>query len=173
MTLRVRNFVTLAATIVSLAALGTACKQPPKGGRTVNRTVKASVAGFDANANIQFDLSKYGSERVDDWQVQQAFDRSFTGMDACVASAKAGLKLGAESQLEGDVDFEVKLNPESGRPFGVNATLSKTTLDQNAELKDCLREAVASVGFPTYNGPPAVAVFSTQLDPGSVWVEDE
>jgi hypothetical protein len=149
-----------------------ACKKPEQG-RAGGRTVKASIADFDPDADVAFDLDKWGTDRVDEWQVQEAFNRSFDGMDKCVAKAKAKAGKGGESALEGDVDFAVKLNPSSKRPFAVNAKMSAKKWDQNQELKDCLREAVAGVGYPTYDGPPQVADFSTQLDPGTVEEEDD
>ncbi len=158
-------------TLVGAVALPTAaCKKPDKG-RSGKRTVKATIAEFDP-ASMTVDLDKYGTERVDDWEVQQAFNRSFDGLDACVAAAKQKSGVSAESALEGDVDFAVKLNPKADKPFAVNATMSASKWDENADLKDCLRGAVAGVGFPTYDGPPQVAEFSTQLDPGSEYVED-
>jgi hypothetical protein len=149
-----------------------ACKKPDKG-RQGQRTVKASIADFDPNADVAFDLDKWGTARVDEWQVQEAFNRSFDGMDKCVAKAKAKAGMAEDAALDGDVDFAVKLNPSSKRPFAVNAKMSAKKLDQNKELKDCLREAVAGVGYPTYDGPPQVADFSTQVDPGTAEEEDD
>lgn len=152
--------------IVCMASSLSACKRPPKGERRVKRTVKASIAEFDPNSEVKFDLSKYGSQRVDEWLVQEAFNRSFDGLDRCVAAVRGRLKVGGEDVLEGDVDFVVQLNPESDRPFAVSATISNPKLDGDKILKDCLRDAVAEVKYPKYDGPPQVAEFSTQLDPG-------
>ncbi len=146
------------------------CKKPDKG-RQSKRTVKATIAEFDP-ASMTVDLDKYGTERVDDWEVQQAFNRSFDGLDACVMKAKDRHKVSDADALDGDVDFAVKLDPDQAKPFAVNATLSAKKWDGDEELKDCLRDAVAGVGFPTYDGPPQVAEFSTQLDPGSQWEEE-
>jgi len=147
-----------------------ACKRPPKDERRVARTIKASIAEFDPNADIVLDLNKYGNETVDEWLVQQAFNGTFGGLDACVATTKQRLDLGDDATLQGDVDFAVKLNPKSAHPFAVNASLSNSKLDDDQMLKDCLRDAVAAASYPTYDGPPTVAEFSTQLDPG---FEDE
>lgn len=166
-TLRVAGLFALAAAFVLPLP---ACKKPEQG-RQGKRTVKAAIADFDPSADVELDLDKWSTGRVDEWQVQEAFERSFPGLDACVAKAKAKAGLGENGTLEGEVDFAVKLNPSSKRPFAVNAKLSVKKLDQDAELKSCLREAVAGVGYPTYDGPPQVAEFSTQLDPGTV--EDE
>ncbi len=158
-------------TLVTAFALpAVACKKPSKG-RHGKRTVKATIAEFDP-ASMTVDLDKYGTERVDDWEVQQAFNRSFDGLDACVAKAKDKHKVSDSEALDGDVDFAVKLDPDKSEPFAVNATLSSKKWDDDKDLKDCLRDAVAGVGFPTYNGPPQVAEFSTQLDPGSEWVDE-
>ena len=156
------------ATAMSFGAV--ACKKPSKG-RTGKRTVKATIAEFDPSS-MSVDLDKYGTERVDDWEVQQAFNRSFDSLDMCVVKARKKHGVGPESALDGDVDFAVQLNPKADKPFAVNATLSASDLNKDAELKDCLRDAVAGVGFPTYDGPPQVAEFSTQLDPGSDWEEE-
>lgn len=156
------------ATAVSLGAV--ACKKPDKG-RTGKRTVKATIAEFDPSS-MTVDLDKYGTERVDDWEVQQAFNRSFDGLDMCVVKARKKHGVAPDSSLGGDVDFAVQLNPKADKPFAVNATLSESKLNKDSDLKDCLRDAVAGVGFPTYDGPPQVAEFSTQLDPGSDWEEE-
>ena len=148
-----------------------ACKKPDKG-RAGKRTVKASIADFDPKAEVQFNLDEWGTKRVDDYEVEQAFNRSFDAMDKCVAQAKSKAGMGPEDVIAGDVDFAVKLNPKKARPFAVNAEFSGSTKKwtNNKQLKDCLREAVAGVGFPTYDGPPQVAEFYTQIDPG---MEDE
>lgn len=155
-------------TAFALPAVG--CKKPDTG-RKGKRTVKATIAEFDP-ASMTIDLDKYGTERVDDWEVQQAFNRSFDGLDTCVAKAKEKAGVSVGDALDGDVDFAVKLNPKEDKPFAVNATLSASKLNKDQDLKDCLRDAVAGVGFPTYDGPPQVAEFSTQLDPGSDYVEE-
>lgn len=156
-------------TLVTAVSFGAACKKPDEG-RGSKRTVKATISEFDP-ASMTIDLDKYGTERADDWEVTQAFNRSFAGLDECVADAKQKHGVGAADALEGDVDFAVKLNPKKSEPFAVNATISSKKWDGDEGLKDCLREAVADVGFPTYDGPPQVAEFYTQLDPGSDYEE--
>ena len=90
-------------TLVSAFALPTVgCKKPDK--RRGTRTVKATIAEFDP-ASMTVDLDKYGSERVDDWEVQQAFNRSFDGLDQCVFAAKEKAGMKPEDTLDGDVDF--------------------------------------------------------------------
>jgi hypothetical protein len=167
-TLRAAGLVVLAS---AFAIPLHACKKPDQG-RSAQRTVKAKIADFDPNAEVVLDLDKYGTARVDDYLVEEAFNRSFDGMDKCVSKIKDKAKMGPEAALEGDADFTVKLNPNSERPFAVNAKLSSRKWDENEDLKNCLREAVANAGYPKYDGPPQVAVFSTQLDPGSVEADD-
>jgi hypothetical protein len=148
-----------------------ACKKPDQG-RGAKRTVKATIADFDPKEDVALDLDKWGTARVDDYLVEEAFNRSFDAMDKCVAKAKSKAGLGEEDAIPGDIDFAVKLNPSSKRPFAVRATMSEKKWDNNDELKDCLREAVAAVGYPTYDGPPQVAEFYTQVDPGSKVADD-
>jgi hypothetical protein len=159
----------LGKAVLLTAAVGlslSGCKKPDPQSRQGKRTVKASVAEFDA-ANVEIDLNKWGTKRVDDWLVQEAFNRSFDGMDRCIAEYKQRKGIPEERTLDGDADFEVQLNPESGRPFAVNAKLTNQRLGSDKDLSDCLREVVADVGFPTYDGPPQVAEFSVQpLDAG-------
>ena len=162
--LRKLGLLTL-ATAVTLGAVG--CKKPDK--RSNKRTVKATIAEFDPS-KMSVDLDAYGTERADDWEVSQAFNRSFDGLDKCVAEAKKKHGVGDGEALEGDVDFAVQLDPKNKRPIAVNATIDSKWNDKK-DLKDCLRDAVADVGFPTYDGPPQVAEFYTQLDPGSDYEE--
>jgi hypothetical protein len=154
------------ASAVTLGAVG--CKKPDK--RSNKRTVKATIAEFDPS-KMSVDLDAYGTERADDWEVSQAFNRSFDGLDKCVVEAKKRRGVGDDEALAGDVDFAVQLDPKSKRPMAVNAELSEADLNKDDKLKDCLRDAVADVGFPTYDGPPQVAEFYTQLDPGSDYEE--
>lgn len=163
-----RSFGALAlATLMAVAAVG--CKEPEikQAGRSAGRTVKASIGTFDPNADLGLDLSQFGGERPDDYEVQMALNQSFAGMDACVAAVKERKGLAADSQLEGDLDLQVKLEPKTGKAMAVNATISgKYAKDQ--QLGDCLREAVAKVDFPKYDGPPVVAEIYTQLDGGTI-----
>jgi hypothetical protein len=156
--------------VTATAAIG--CKDPEvKGSR--GRTVKATIAEFDPNAVMDLNLGDGGGggERPDDYEVQQKFNDAFGGMDECVAKHKEKKGMSSDAQLPGDLSIAVKLNPKKGTPLGVNATLPGK-LDRETDLKDCIRDAVATVHFPTYDGPPIVAEFETQLDAGSEW-EDE
>lgn len=150
---------------------GVACKNP-KIGETRGRTVKASIADFDPSADIVLELDKYGTERPDDYEVQMAFNQSFAPLDECVATAKGRLGVGADATLEGELSVAVKLDPAIGvKPAAVNATLPPR-YSTDADLRECVREAVAGVTFPKYDGPPIVAEFACELDAGSEW-EDE
>ena len=162
--------LTLLLLAAAMALPATACKKAPKG-RGKRAPVQATISEFNPE-KMQFDLDKYGTARVDDYEVGEAFNRSFEGLDTCVMQAKERMKMPAEKELPGDVEFQVQLDPENPRPMGVNAKLSDPKLDGNSELKDCLREAVAGAGYPTYDGPPQVAEFQTDLDPGMMMEED-
>lgn len=132
-------------------------------------SVSAKVASFDPNADTVLDLDRYGSERPDEYQVQQAFFDRFGALDECVMAEKD--RRGSDSQLAGDVQMAIKLNPESAQPFAVNASMPKA-FAKNESLTECLREAGASSQFPTYDGPPIVVEFEFELDPGSTWEEE-
>jgi hypothetical protein len=163
-----RSFGALAlASLMAVAAVG--CKEPEikQAGRTAGRTVKANLGTFDPNADVALDLDKYGSNRPDDYAVQMAFNASFAGLDACVAAAKERRGISADTQLQGDLDLQVKLEPNTGGVLAVNATLpGKYAKDK--VLDQCIRDAVGEVEFPKYDGPPVVAEFYTQLDAGSM-----
>lgn len=163
------GFVVLVASLV----VPVACKKAPSGRERSGRTVKkASVAEFDPS-QMSFDLDKYGTARADEFEVQEAFNRTFDGLDQCVVAAKQRHNVPESEALEGDVDFQVQLDPKNPKPMGVNATLSASKWNSDRDLKDCLREAVADAGYPTYDGPPQQAEFSTELDPGSDYVEED
>lgn len=155
----------LLSALMAVAVFG--CKEPEikQAGRK-GRTVKATVASFDPNADVVLDLDKYGSERPDDYAAQMAFHQAFEPMDQCVVSAKQRKGMAPEKILAGDVDVAVKLEPKTGKPSAVNATLSKH--DKDTILKECIREAVAGVQFPSYDGPPVVVEFYTELDAGTL-----
>ena len=152
----------------------TACKNP-KVKSASGRTVKAKIAEFDPNAVLDLNMGDGGGgggQRPDEYQMELAFNQSFGAIDECVVAAKEKRGMATDKQLSGDLDIAVKLNPSKSRPLGVNAKLPKK-FAKDAELSDCVREAVASVPFPTYDGPPIIVEFSTQLDAGSEWDDDE
>jgi hypothetical protein len=139
------------------------------GGATAPDAVTANIAEFDPNADISLDMDKFGSERPDEYAVQQAFFAAFDGIGGCVAAEHERRK--TEKEFDGDVSVAVKLNPEKARPFGVNATLP-SGFENATKLKDCMREEVAKVEFPTYDGPPVVVEIEFELEPEWVWVEE-
>lgn len=139
------------------------------GGAAAPNSVTANVAEFDPNADISLDMDKFGSERPDEYAIQQAFFGQFGALDECVWAEKD--RRGKEDQLLGDVSMSVKLNPEQSRPFGVNASMPDAYAKAQ-KLETCLREAAASAPYPTYDGPPVIVDFEFELDPGSVWVEE-
>lgn len=133
------------------------------GGTSAPNAVTANVADFDPNADFVLELDKYGSERPDEYAVQQAFFGQFEALDECVAKHKQ--RKGSDNQLLGDVAMAVKLNPEKRRPFAVNAQMPEDYAKAK-KLADCLREAAASAPYPTYDGPPVIVEFEFELDPG-------
>lgn len=169
-----RRVAPLHLLLVSTAVLASVgCKGVDKGQRS-QRTVKASIATFDENADIELAIGDGGGEgeRPDDYDVQQRFSAVYPGLDACVAAYKERHKMKPESQLEGDVDFAIKLDGGGkSKPLGVNAVFSSKKLDNDEELKACMRDAVGNTDFPVYSGPHIVAKFSTQVDAGSAWEE--
>ncbi len=149
-----------------MATVTLGCKDPEvkQGGRK-GRTVKANIATFDPNADVVLDLDKYGTERPDDYATQVAFNQSFEGIDGCVLSAKERRGISVERTFDGDMDISVKLEPKSGKAAAVNATLPGKH-NKDGALKKCIRQVVAEVQFPQYDGPPVVVDFYTELDAG-------
>lgn len=128
---------------------------------------QTAVPEFDPNADVQLDMEA-GGERPQDYMVLEAFETRYDAFDKCVANAKKG----KDRQLPGDVDVEVLLNPRGHKPLGVNAKMP-SKVKKNKKLRECLRSAVASAPYPSYNGVPVVVQFSFELDPGTEWVEEE
>lgn len=127
------------------------------------------VPEFNPNATTQLDMTA-GGKRPDEYQVLAAFEQQYEALDACVADAKSRKRI--SSQLPGDVEMSVLLNPKGKRPLGVNATLPKVVA-KDRPLRDCLRAAVAKAPYPTYDGPPVVVELNFQLDAGEVYVEED
>lgn len=166
MTQSPKTFVALSlGALMTVATLG--CKDPEiKAGNRATRSVKATIATFDPNADVVLDLDKYGSERPDDYAVQVAFAQAYEPMDVCVLAAKERKKMSPESVLhDGMMDISIKLDGPKGKAMAVNATLPGK-LDKDSALKDCIRDAVAEVTFPSYDGPPVVVDFYTEVDAG-------
>jgi hypothetical protein len=130
------------------------------GSSVAHAATQSTVPEFDPNADTVLDMEA-GGERPDDYAVLQAFEQQFGDFDQCVERAKKG----KDTQLPGDVDVQVLLDPKGERPLGINATLpDKVEKDKN--LRACLRSAIAAADYPAYNGVPVVVEFSFELDPG-------
>lgn len=154
-------------TVAALAACGKPAEKPGERGRKASM---ASIASFDPDEAVQFDLEAFGTDRPDQYGIEQAFATKYGAFDECVAEAKKRKK--SDHQLPGDVSMAIKLNPKSNAPFAVNAEMPDGVKDN--KLKDCLREAAAAASYPTYDGPPVVVKFNFELDPGGgEVVEDE
>ncbi len=164
------TFSTLFAVSVLLGIGG--CKEPDLSGgkRGRKRVVKANIAEFDPNADVDLD-AYFGSERPDEYSVEQAFNQTFDAMDQCVLEAKKKMGVASDKALDGNASFGVKLDPKSSRPMGVNAKLPKKYAKHEA-FQACMREAVAAAPYPTYKGPPVIVSFETEIDPGSEYWED-
>ena len=132
------------------------------GGAAAPNSVTANVADFDPNADVSLDMEGFGSERPDEYAIQQAFFGQFGALDECVWAEHD--RRNSEKQLAGDVTMMVKLNPAEHRPFAVNAQMPDGA--DGDKLTNCLREAAADAPYPTYDGPPVVVDFEFELDPG-------
>ncbi len=119
----------------------------------------SKVPTFDPHATINLDHYN-GSERPDERQVMAAFETRNGRIDACVAKAR-----GAKRKLDGDAEISILLNPAGHSPKGVNARVPRG-MSKGKTLKQCLRQAVASADYPSYNGPPIVVEFEFEIDPG-------
>ena len=154
------------AALVMVGACGWKPAEPA--GERGRKAAMASIASFDPNEDIAFDLDAYGSDRPDQYAIEQAFATRYGAFDECVAAEKK--RRHKDGQLPGDVSMAIKLNPKSNKPFAVNAELDAGA--ESKQLNDCLRDAAAAATYPEYNGPPVQVKFSFELDPGSVEVEE-
>ena len=119
----------------------------------------AAVPEFDPSASQ--DLDRYGgSERPDESVVMERFNDTFAAIDRCVEAERNRTH---EDHIDGLAHVDVLLDPEHPHPLGVNAD---TDGKKRAKLKGCLRDAVGSAEFPTYDGPPVVVNFEFEIDPG-------
>jgi hypothetical protein len=125
---------------------------------------------FDPDAPIMVDLKKYGPEQPDPNQLEEAFSKQYGALDACVIAEKE--RSGKEARLIGDALAAVILNPAGGTPHAVHAKLPDEHKTR-AELIKCMRGATASAPFPAYDGPPAIASFEFELDPGYIECEED
>lgn len=151
--------------VVAATMMVVACGWKPAepAGERGRKASMASIASFDPSEDIQFDLMAYGSERPDQYGVEQAFATRYGAFDECVAAEKK--RRGSDEQLMGDVSMSIKMNPKATKPFAVNAEMPEGV--DSKKLNDCLRDAAAAATYPKYDGPPCVVKFSFELDPGS------
>jgi hypothetical protein len=139
------------------------------GGASADASAAATttVPTFDPNADVVMDMEA-GPEQPNSHTVQEAFSRQYDAIDACVVERKGD----SDRTLEGEAHVEVLLNPKGATPLGVNTVLpGKTKKDR--ELVECLRAAVATADYPSYDGPPVVVEFDFELDPGFEEVPEE
>lgn len=155
---------------VSALVMVAACSWKPAepAGERGRKAAMASIASFDPNEDIAFDLDAYGSDRPDQYAIEQAFATRYGAFDECVAAEKK--RRHRDDPLPGDVAMAIKLNPKSNKPFAVNAELDAGA--ESKQLNDCLRDAAAAATYPEYDGPPVQVKFSFELDPGSTVVEE-
>jgi hypothetical protein len=158
--------VSIVALVLAVAACGWKPAEPA--GERGRKATMASIASFDPSEDIAFDLEAYGSDRPDQYEIEQAFATRYGSFDDCVAGEKK--RRGKDDQLGGDVSMAIKLNPKSHKPFAVNAELPDGSTSK--KLNDCLRDAAAAATYPQYDGPPVVVKFNFELDPGSTYVEE-
>jgi hypothetical protein len=154
-----------AMTVTMVAACGKPAEHAGERGR---KAAMASIASFDPSEDIAFDLDAYGSDRPDQYALEQAFATRYGAFDECVAAEKK--RRNKDDQLPGEVSMAIKLNPKSNKPFAVNAELDAGA--DSKKLNDCLRDAAAAATYEMYDGPPVVARFTFELDPGSTYVEE-
>ncbi|MGB1699363.1 MAG: hypothetical protein ACPHRO_05380 [Nannocystaceae bacterium] len=136
-----------------------------------SRAVKANIAEFDPEKDLDFDMNKWGTELPDEYDIETAFSRSLEKMDGCVISHKSRAKMGEDDVLEGEAFLAVKLDPKRGRPAGVNVTLPDA-IETDKKLSKCIRDVAYKVGYPKYDGPPRVVNLSFELDPGYEMIDD-
>ena len=129
------------------------------------RAVKANIAEFDPDADMDFDADKWGTELPDEYDIEQAFASSLEKMDRCVLAYRNRTKVDADTVLDGEVELAIKLSPRKGKPAGVNVVLPEAQ-SSDKKLSKCIRDAAYSVGYPKYDGPPRVVNLSFELDPG-------
>ncbi len=122
-----------------------------------NRT---AVPTFDPNGDVELDMDA-GGERPDQQRVLEALSRQYDEIDACVVDAKSSPR----KTMGGEAHVSVLLNPQGETPLGINADLPKPVA-KDRELRECLRAAVATAPYPSYDGPPIVVEFDFELDPG-------
>ncbi len=159
----VRSSMWIGVVVATMTVAACGWKPAEPAGERGRKASMASIASFDPSEDIQFDLMAYGSERPDQYGVEQAFATRYGAFDDCVAAEKK--RRGSDEQLMGDVSMSIKMNPKAAKPFAVNAEMPEGV--DSKKLNDCLRDAAAAATYPKYDGPPTVVKFSFELDPGS------
>lgn len=127
---------------------------------TAGAAASTTVPTFDPNDDVVMDMDA-GGERPDKQRVVEAFSRQYDAIDACVVESKGD----ADRTLEGEAHVMVLLNPKGTTPLGVNTDLPGAS-KKDRKLRECLRAAVATADYPSYDGPPVVVEFDFELDPG-------
>lgn len=155
-------------TVTVTASAGCNMKPAEREGERSRGFAKASISTFDPDEAVAFDLNAYGTGRPDAYAIEQAFAGAYPHMDKCVEAERR--RSGKDEQLPGDVAMAIKLNPKAPKPFAINATIADGL---PKKLSECLRDAAATVKYPTYDGPPTVVKFEFELDPGFVPAEEE
>lgn len=139
------------------------------GGASADASAAATttVPTFDPNGDIVMDMEA-GPEVPNSHAVKEVFSRQYDAIDACVVESKGN----SDRTIEGEAHVEVLLNPKGATPLGVNTVVpGKSKKDR--ELVECLRAAVATADYPSYDGPPVVVEFDFELDPGFEEVPEE
>lgn len=127
---------------------------------TANAATSTTVPTFDPNEDVVMDMDA-GGERPDKQRIVEVFSRQYDAIDACVIDSKGD----KGRTLEGEAHVAVLLNPKGATPLGVNTELPGGS-KKDRELRECLRAAVATADYPSYDGPPIVVEFDFELDPG-------
>jgi len=132
------------------------------GGASTDASAAATttVPTFDPNGDVVLDMDA-GPDRPDSHTIREAFSRQYDAIDACVVESKGD----GERTFEGEAHVEVLLNPKGATPLGVNTELPGLS-KKDRQLTECLRAAVATADYPSYDGPPVVVEFDFELDPG-------
>ena len=134
---------------------------------TANAAANTTVPTFDPDGDVVMNMDA-GSERPDQQRITEAFSRQYDAIDACVVDSKGD----KDRTLEGEAHVSVLLNPKGATPLGVNTELPGGS-KKDRQLRECLRSAVATADYPSYDGPPVVVEFAFELDPGFEEVPDE
>lgn len=157
--IRFRKFVE----VTGVAALATFLAAIP-----ADVGAKSSIPEFDPD-NFTVDMNAYpGNQAPDEQEVIRAFENQFSAIDVCVAKAKRK----RNQRIKGFAEMKVLLNPSGDAPLGLHSRVPEP-LQANKRgraLASCLRTAIASAEYPKFRGPPVVAEFEFEIDPGEEYV---